>query len=185
VITAQGIALTSQGEVDVILGRRQVFAAIASIALLSLAAPILHAATAPTRKDRLASAIENRLNRLGDTTNAMTRSEGYFYRNPTVPQRAFYAYAGCQQAFRFSVFVYKTEAQAVAMYDYFYQHVVNIGGDFHAFNMVRRGRVIYSAATASAPDPNAPAVPKGNFHSLVAEVSAPLPRHPRGCTPQL
>ena len=36
------------------------------------------------------------------------------------------------------------------MYEYFHQHVVNIGGDFHAFNMVRKGRVIYAANTNQA-----------------------------------
>jgi len=115
----------------------------------------------------------------------MTRAEGYFYRNPILPLRAFYTYGGCQQAFQFVVQVYKTPAQAAAMYDYFYQHVLDIGGDFHACNMVRRGRVIYSADTTPGSDPNASAVPTTAFHSLAAEVSAPLPSHPGGCSPPL
>src|SRR4051812_31055543 len=111
----------------------------------------------------------------------MTQREGYFYRNPILPQRAFFTYAGCQQPFRFSVFVYKTTAQAVAMYDYFHQHVVKIGGDFHAFNMVRKGRVIYAANTNPGPDPLAASVPTKDFRSLAAGVSGPLPPDPRAC----
>src|ERR1700722_16480532 len=118
--------------------------AVALVAVVSVLASALPSAMAATGKDKLASAIENRLNRLGDTTVPMTAAAGYFYRNPILPQQAFYTYAGCQQTFRFSVSVYKTVAQAEAMYNYFYQHVVNIGGDFSAFNMVRSGRVIYT-----------------------------------------
>jgi hypothetical protein len=166
-----------------VLARSQVFSALASVAALGCLAPALLAATPP--RDRLASGIENRLNLLGDTTFQMTQGEGYFYRNPILPERAFYTYGGCRQAYKLVVYVYKTTAQAIQMYGYFHQHVVDIGGDFHAFDMVRRGRVIYSANTAPAPDPNAPAVPTRDFHSLVDEVSAPLPAHPRGCTPSL
>ena len=71
------------------------------------------------------------------------------------------------------------------MYNYFYQHVLSIGGNFSDFNMVRRGRVIYMADTASGPNQHAPAVPTKQFHSFAAEVNAPLPAHPRGCRPQL
>jgi hypothetical protein len=152
-----------------------------AVAVVSVLGPALPSATAATGKDRLASAIETRLNNLGLTTTQMTRDGGYFYRNPVLPQRAFSTYAGCQQPFQFGVFVYKTQAQAVVMYEYFHQHVVKIGGDFHAFNMVRKGRVIYVANTAPAPDPNAPSVPSKDFRSLAAGVSAPLPSHPRAC----
>jgi hypothetical protein len=131
-------------------------------------------------KPGLASAIENRLNRLGDTTLRMTAAAGYFYRNPTLPQQAFYTYAGCQQTFRFSVSVYKTAAQAEAMYNYYYQHVLSIGGNFSAFNMLRSGRVIYTADTAPGPGSNAPPVPTQDFRSLAAEVGAPLSSHPNG-----
>jgi hypothetical protein len=171
--------------VRVLLGRRQVYAAVTSIVLLACVTPVLGAATAATGKDRLASAIEKRLNALGDLTSPMTASAGYFYRNPILPQRAFQTTAGCGQKFLFSVSVYKTKAQAVTMYDYFYQHVLNIGGNFSDFNMVRRGRVIYTADTASAPNQHAPAVPTRDFHSLAEEVSAPLAAHPRGCRPEL
>jgi hypothetical protein len=69
---------------------------------------------------------------------------------------------------------------------HFVQHVRTIGGDFHAFDIVRRGRVIYSASTAAAPDPNAPAVPTRDFHALVGEVSTPLSSSTaRGCPPPL
>ena len=163
--------------------RRGILAALASAAAAGCLVPALLAA--PPAKDKLASAIETRLNLLGDSTFQMTPGEGYFYRNPILPQRAFYTYGGCGQAYRLSVSVYRTTAQAIRMYDYFQQHVAAIGGDFHAFNMVRRGRVIYTASTAAAPDPNAPNVPTRDFHSLVDEVSAPLPAHPRGCTPAL
>jgi hypothetical protein len=135
-------------------------------------------------RNRLGSAIEKRLDRLGDTTLPMTAPAGYFYRNPILPQQAFFTRGGCRQTFRFSVFVYKNAAQAADMYDYFHQHVVDMGGDFRAFNIVRKGRVIYSADTAPAPDPNAPAVPTQDFHSLIAEASRPLPAHPQGCAPK-
>jgi len=171
--------------VEVIFGRRHVVAAVGSIVLLACVPPTLRASTVATGKDRLASAIEDRLNRLGHTTVPMAAPEGYFYRNPILPQRAFYTYAGCKQRFRFSVFVYRTKAQARVMADYFHQHVVKIGGDFHAFKMVRRGRVVYAAATAPAPDPDAPAVPTRDFHSFAAEVSTALPARPRGCPPEL
>ena len=59
--------------------------------------------------------------------------------------------------------------------------IAKIGGDFHAFNMVRRGRVIYTANTAPGPDPYSPSVPTKDFHSLAAGVSGPLPSHPRAC----
>lgn len=175
-------------------------AVILAVAVTALSTPPLLAATPPrpsysaamcadgaslaSCKDRLATAIAGRLNALGDTTQPMTAAEGYFYRNPILPVQAFYAYGGCGQTFQFSVFVYKTAAQAAAMYDYSYQHVLDIGGDFHAFNIVRRGRVLYTALTGS-PHSNAPPVPTAAFHSLVREVSAPLPAHPRGCRPGL
>jgi hypothetical protein len=142
-------------------------------------------AAAATGKDKLASAIASRLNALGDPTSPMTASAGYFYRNPILPQGAFQTTAGCEQKFLFSVLVYKTQAQAVAMYDYFYQHVLNIGGNFDDFNMVRTGRVIYLADTASAPNQHAPPVPTRQFHALAAAVSTQLPAHPRGCRPEL
>ena len=170
-----------------LFGRWQVFAAATSVVFLVCVAPVVRAATPAAGKDRLASAIEKRLNALGDPTSAMTASAGYFYRNPILPVRAFQTTAGCGQKFLFSISVYKTNAQAITMYNYFYQHVLNIGGNFSHFNMVRRGRVIYTALTGSgaAPIHNGPAVPTKQFHSLAAEVNAPLPAHPRGCRPQL
>jgi hypothetical protein len=75
--------------------------------------------------------------------------------------------------------------EAAAMYDYYHRHVVAIGGDFHAFEMVRKGRVIYMAETVSSPDPDAPAVPSKDFRSLVTEVSGPLASHAHGCTSAL
>ncbi len=92
------------------------------------AAPSLGAATKPTGKDRLAAAIENRLNALGDPTRPMTAAQGFFYRNPILPVRAFQTTASCGQTFLFSVSIYMTTAQAVTMYDYFHQHVLSIGG---------------------------------------------------------
>ncbi len=163
--------------------RRGLFSAVALVIAAGFLAPTLLAATGATGKDKLATAIENRLNRLGYTTEPMTAAEGYFDGNPVLPQQAFYTYAGCQQTFRFSVTVYKTAAQAALMYEYAYQHTVSIGGDFHAFNMSRRGRVLYLADTAPGPDPNAPSLPTTDFHSLVAGVSGPLPSHPHGCPP--
>jgi hypothetical protein len=115
----------------------------------------------------------------------MTAAAGYFYRNPILPVRAFQTTAGCGQTFLFSVSVYKTKAQAVTMYNYFYQHVLSIGGNFSDFNMVRRGRVIYTADTASSPNQAASAVPTEQFQSLANRVSQQLPAHPRGCRPQL
>ena len=155
-----------------------------AVAVVSVLGQSLPSATAATGKDRLASAIETRLNTLGLTTTQMTRAGGYFYRNPVLPQRAFSTYAACRQPFQFGVFVYTTPAQAVVMYEYFHQHVVDMGGDFHAFNMVRKGRVIYVASTAAAPDPNAPSVPTRDFQSLAAGVNGPLPPHPRACPQQ-
>jgi hypothetical protein len=163
--------------------RRHGLTVLALLVVVSALASTLPLAAAATGKDKLASAIETRLNRLGYTTEPMTASEGYFDRNPVLPQQAFYTYAGCQQAFRFSVLVYKTMAQAALMYEYSYQHAVSIGGDFRSFNMFRRGRVLYLADTAPGPDPNAPSVPTTDFHSLAAGVSGPLPSHPHGCPP--
>jgi hypothetical protein len=167
-----------------IFRRRSVFVAVALVGLAGVLARVVPAAT-PAVSDKLATTIEKRLNQLGNTTDPMTHSVGYFDRNPILPERAFYTYAGCRQPFRFSVLVYKTKAQAAAMYDYFHQRVLDMGGDFHAFNMIRRGRVIYLADTASAPDPGAPSVPTKDFQSLAAEVGAPLTAHPHGCPPAL
>jgi hypothetical protein len=153
-------------------------AAVAAILALAAIAPTALGATSAPRKDALASAIEKRLNESGHMTIPMTASEGYFYRNPVLPSQAFYTDAGCGQGFRFVVNVYKTVAQADAMYSHFYRHVVNIGGSFQDFNMVRRGRVIYMAETARRPGTNAPPVPTKDFHSLVASDA-------HGCKPPL
>jgi hypothetical protein len=181
--------------------RRRALAALIVVALAVFAASAAAAKTRPVPrpsysapacadgapvsscKDALASAIANRLNALGDTTDPMTAAEGYFYGNPILPQQAFYTYGGCEQAFKFSVFVYKTAAQAASMEDDFYEHVLDIGGDFRDFNMFRHGRVIYLADTAPRPGASAAAVPTQDFHALAAEVGAPLPAHPRGCPP--
>ena len=71
---------------------------VALVSLLNVGTLGLPAATAASGKDPLASAIEKRLNRLGDMTSTMTRSQGYFYGNPIQPQRAFFTQAGCGSA---------------------------------------------------------------------------------------
>src|SRR6185437_6890501 len=109
--------------------RHRLLSMVVAVVAMALATAVPAATAAPSGKDKLGSAIETRLNRLGDATTAMT-DPGYFYRNPILPQRAFYTDAGCGQAFRFVVDVYRTATQAAAMYDYYYQHVVNIGGNF-------------------------------------------------------
>ena len=172
-----------------ISAERYGFAAVASIVVMGVLAPPLLGSTPEPRnlappqlvggppeagKDRLALAIKNRIGRAGLDSLPMPASAGYFDRNPVLPDSAFYAYAGKKTPFRFTVLAYKTTAQAVTMYGYYYQHVLDIGGNFHAFKMIRLGRVIYMASTAAAPDPNAPAVPMSDFLSLIALASGRL-----------
>lgn len=67
----------------------------------------------------------------------MPPSAGYFYRDPVLPVSAFYVLNDNKTAFRFTVQIYKTKAQALAMYNRYDQHVRDIGGNFHAFKMIQ------------------------------------------------
>jgi len=134
-------------------------------------------ATKPARsKESLATAIEQRLTRAGDLTFPMQPSAGYFEGDPIQPQQGFQVYASLNgmKPFTFSVVIYKTAAQAATMYANDVNNVHAMGGDFHAFKIIRSGRVLYMAATAPAPDPAAPPVPMNDFLRLIAVTKANL-----------
>jgi hypothetical protein len=156
------------------LARRHAPAAAAAVVLAVSLAPALLAATPVPRRDGLAAAIEQRLNAAGHLTYPMTRSAGYFEGDPIQPQRAFGVWTGGtgRGSFSLAVVVYRTAAQAAAMDERDVAHVRELGGDFHAFEIVRAGRVLYMASTAPAPDPRAPAVPVKAFLALVALADA-------------
>jgi hypothetical protein len=88
----------------------------------------------------------------------------------TRPESGFFVYAGLHspQSFRFSVEIYKTAAQAAAAYQQAIAQAKAIGGDFHAFNAMREGRVLYLGSTAGAPSPSNPKLPVKAFHSMIA-----------------
>jgi hypothetical protein len=156
------------------LVRRRAPAAAGAILLAVSFAPALLAATPAPRRDGLAAAIEQRLNAAGHLTYPMTRAAGYFEGDPIQPRRAFGVWTGAtgRRSFSLAVVVYRTAAQAAAMYERDVAHIREIGGDFHAFEIVRAGRVLYMASTAPAPDSHAPAVPIRAFLALVALASA-------------
>lgn len=86
------------------------------------------------------------------------------------PETGFYVYAGLHspQSFRFTVEVYTTVAQAADAYRQAVAQVHAIGGDFHAFNVVQKGRVLYMGSTAGGPRPSNPALPVEAFHAMIA-----------------
>jgi hypothetical protein len=137
----------------------------AFFASLAVTAPV----AAGTRPD-LAAQIEAHLNDASQLTFPMDKSVGYFEGDPIQPQRGYYVYAGLHSAhpFTFSIVVYKTAAQAAAMYERDVAHVHEIGGDGHAFKIVRSGRVLYMASTANAPSPDTPPVPVKAFRLLIS-----------------
>ena len=83
----------------------------------------------------MATIIANRLAHSGNQAFAMSPSVGYFEGNPIQPVNGEQVYAthNGPTPFTFSAVVYKTPAQAAAMYQYYTNHVLQIGGDFHAF----------------------------------------------------
>jgi hypothetical protein len=136
---------------------------------VTLLAACLLAPAAFGGRDKLAASIEQRLDQAGNLTFPMTPLSDYFEGDTVKPESGFYVYAGLhsRQSFRFSVVVYKTAAQAAAAYKQAVDHVRAIGGDFHAFNVMRSGRVLYMGSTAGGPDPSNPALPVKAFHALI------------------
>ena len=134
-----------------------------------LAGCVLAGTAAAARPDKLSTAIEQRLARAGNLTFPMTPISDYFGDHMAKPENGFYTYACLHsgQPFRFAVAVYKTAAQAAAAYRQGVAHVRAIGGDFHAFFMVRSGRVLYMGSTAGSPSPSNPTLPLTAFHALV------------------
>ena len=100
----------------------------------------------------------------------MTPIGDYVGPGEPTPESGFYVYAGLHsaQSFKFGVMIYKTPAQAKAAYERAVENVREMGGDFHAFNIVRVGRVLYMGSTASAPDPANPKLPVKAFHAMVS-----------------
>jgi hypothetical protein len=144
-----------------------------TIALALLACAFVSPASAGN--DRLAAAIQTQLARAGNPIFPMVPSDGWFDDDPIKPVSGFYINAALHSVrpFRLTVEVYKTQAQAAAMYRRDVGHVEAIGGGFYAFRLVRVGRVVYMASTASAPDPAAPAVPLKAFQKLVRLAGGP------------
>jgi hypothetical protein len=99
----------------------------------------------------------------------MVPSDGWFEGDPIAPVSGFYVDAGVRNVrpFRLMVEVYRTTAQAALMYRRDVAQLGATGADFHAFRVVRFGRVLYTASPASAPDPADPEVPLDAFQRLV------------------
>src|ERR1044071_6989251 len=106
------------------------------VALLAAAAPGTAVAAKP---DKLTKAIEKRLASAGNLTFSMASLSDYLGAHTLLPDSGFYTDACLHsgQPFRFAVFVYKTAAQAATAQQEELQHVRAMGGDFHAFFMVR------------------------------------------------
>src|SRR5581483_5514494 len=141
------ISISSSGRTSTALGVVLVGLALSSVAQAG--------------KPDLGTQIEQRLERAGNLTFPMAPMSDYLQPGDIRPETGFYVYAGLHspQSFRFSVEVYRTAAQAAAAYRKAVAQVYAIGGDFHAFNVVRSGRVLYMGSTAGAPDPDNPALP--------------------------
>ena len=148
--------------------------AVAVLVLPVLSSLIVCAAAAagtpyPPSRDVLARSIEARLSEAGNLIFPMSLSSDYV--GLTVkPEIGFSVYAGLHsaQSFDFSVSVFKTTVQATEAYTESVEQVKAIGGDFHSYNIVRSGRVLYVGSTAGAPSPANPALPVKAFHALVA-----------------
>lgn len=156
----------------------------AGLSLLALLAVMVGAGTAVAAKpDKLTTAIEKRLASAGNLTFPMAPLSDYFAAHTLLPESGFYTYACLHsgQPFRFGVDVYKTAAQAATAYQEELQHVRAIGGDFHAFFMVRSGRVLYTGSTAGGPSPSDPTLPLNAFHAMVGLAGGASWSRGQGC----
>jgi hypothetical protein len=156
----------------------------AGLFLVAVLALAVGAGTAVAAKpDKLTAAIEHRLAGAGNLTFPMAPVSDYFNAGMLKPENGFYTYACLDsgQPFRLAIAVYKTAAQAATAYQEGIEHVRAIGGDFHAFFMVRTGRVLYMGSTAGGPSPSNPTLPLKAFHSLVGLANGASWSRGKGC----
>jgi hypothetical protein len=109
----------------------------------------------------------------------------YFPTGMIKPKSGFYTYV-CQDSgrpFRLGVAIYRTAAEAATAYQQGMDQVRAIGGDFHAFFMVRSGRVLYMGSTAGGPSPSNPPLPLQAFHHLVGLAEGASWAGGRSCGP--
>jgi hypothetical protein len=156
------------------------YAGLLLVALLAAAAPGTAVAAKP---DKLTKAIEKRLASAGNLTFSMASLSDYLGAHTLLPDSGFYTDACLHsgQPFRFAVFVYKTAAQAATAQQEELQHVRAMGGDFHAFFMVRSGRVLYAGSTAGGPSPSDPTLPLKAFHAMVGLAGGATWSRGQGC----
>jgi len=156
----------------------------ASRSVTALLAGFLPAATAAAAKpDKLSTTIEHRLTSVGNLTFPMAPVSDYFGAHMLKPETGLYTNACLHSGrpFTFSVAIYKTAAQAAIAYNQGIEHVQAIGGDFHAFWMVRSGRVLYMASTAGGPNPSDPTLSLKDFHDLVGVAGGASWARGQGC----